>query len=288
MEIDARLGDWPAMRSWPIRIDGSIPPGHGWATPKPAGDDDLSARVAVAWDEAILYLAAQVRDDDRQAKSDEQKWGSPWSHDGLVVTVSPPGWLTTGHRALGPSPQSVTFGLNYVSPDAMPRKLPLGSRYAVRNTEDGYVLEAVITFEAFGWEPAQVGDRFPFALILVDRDPTKPAGLRFDQYGWNYGPGSMAGMGELRLMGGRPAAGELIAEHDRIAPGRPVRYVGTIDAAGSIELKAISVVRLNDEEAVATFPVSYRIAEPGRYSLLGELPAKTLSRGHYELRLVWD
>ena len=287
ISVDGKLTDWPAAAKWPIAIDGTIPPGHGWASPKPASDADLSARVAVAWDKQNLYVAARVRDDDRAKKTDDKKWSSPWSHDGLVVQMNPPGWLTGSHRSVGLSPKSVSFGLNYCSPGAKPRTLPQGGRYAVKDTADGYVLEGAISFESLGWKPARAGDRFPFALILVDRDPAKPAGLKFDQYGWNYGPGSMAGMGEVRLLGAKPVAGELIAERERIAPGRPIRYVGTIDAVAPSAIQAIDVVRLADGQTVATFPVGRRLDQPGRYSLVGELPVKALETGRYGLTLRW-
>jgi hypothetical protein len=287
VHVDGRLDEWPAPAEWPIRIDGSIPPGHGWATPRPESPADLSSRVAVSWDEAFLYVAAKVRDDDLAAKADKDRWGSPWEHDGLVVQVNPPGWLTGSSRSTGPTPESVTFGLNYASPNAAPRELAAGSRYAVRNVEDGYVLESAITFKAMGWRPARIGDRFPFALILVDRDPQKPAGRQFDQYGWNFGAGSTAGMGEARLMADGGAAGELIPEHKAIHLGQSVRYVGTIDVRQPAVVKAIELIRSSDAKTMACYDVGRQLLEGGRYRLMGELPAARLEPGRYELRIVW-
>lgn len=287
VRVDGLLDEWPAPAEWPIRLDDSIPPGHGWATPKPEGPADLSARVVVSWDETFLYVAAKVRDDDLAAKTDEDRWGSPWEHDGLVVQINAPGWLTGGRRSVGPVPESVTFGLNYASADAAPRELAAGSRYAVRNTEDGYVVEAAIAFEAMGWRPARIGDRFPFTLILVDRDPHKPAGRQFDQYGWNFGAGSTAGMGEIRLLADGNAAGELIPEHRTIHAGQPIRYVGTVDARCPAVIKAIELVRQSDAKTMARYDVGRQLPESGRYRLMGELPATRLEPGRHELRLVW-
>lgn len=286
VHVDGRLDEWPAPTEWPIGIDEGIPSGHGWATPKPEGPADLSARVVLWWDETFLYVAARVRDDDPAAKNDEDRWGSPWEHDGLVVQVNPPGWLTGGSRSVGPAPESVTFGLNYVSPDAAPRKLAASSRYAIRDIEDGYVLEAVITFEAIGWKPARIGDRFPFALILVDRDPHKPSGRQFDQYGWNFGAGSTAGMGEARLTAGGNACGELIPEHKAVHTGQPVRYVGTIDAQGPAVIKAIELIRPSGAKTIARYDIGRQLLENGRYRVMGQFPALRLRPGRYELRFA--
>jgi len=87
--IDGELDDWPTDAEWTV-IDGRLVPSRGWAGPAPGSDADLSARVAFAWDERFFYVAAHVRDDERAAKSDSKKWGTPWEHDGLVVLFTPP------------------------------------------------------------------------------------------------------------------------------------------------------------------------------------------------------
>jgi hypothetical protein len=123
---------------------------------------------------------------------------------------------------------------------------------------------------------------------LVDVDPGKPGGKQFDQYGWNFGPGSAAGMGEARLLGTGAAAGEVIPERERVAPGRPLRYVGTLDAAASARLRAIDLVRLGDNAPVASFDAPRTLPGPGRYRVWGELPLPQLEPGRYDLKLRWE
>jgi hypothetical protein len=283
-QIDGNLAEWGDL---PIVLDASFVPQRGWASPPPEGDADLSARVSVSWDEQYLYLAAQVRDDQKTPRAAKDSWASPFGCDSLVVNISPPDWLASGIRSQGPAPLQVTYGLSYYSPGTSPRPLGPDCRYAVNDTDDGYTLEAAISFASMGWKPAEVGDRFPLGLILVDVDPHKPPGHQFDQYGWNYGPGSTAGTGEARLMGVGPAAGEIIAESKTLAPGRPLRYVGTIDAQGSATLQALDVAPAGGGAAVASFALGKAIAGPGRYRVWGQLPLPALPEGNYEVRMVW-
>jgi hypothetical protein len=283
-EIDGNLTEWSEL---PIVIDGSFVPQRGWASPPPEGDADLSARVGVSWDEKYLYLAALVRDDQKTARAAKDPWGSPFGCDSLVVNISPPGWLASGVRSQSPAPLQVSYGLSYYSPGASPRPLGSECRYALNDTADGYTLEAAISFASMGWKPAMVGDRFPLGLILVDVDPHKPGGQQFDQYGWNYGPGSAAGTGEARLMGAEPAAGEIIAERETLAPGAPLRYVGTIDARGAATLRTLEVTPAGGGAAVASFALGQAIAAPGRYRVGGQLPLPALPEGQYEVRMVW-
>jgi hypothetical protein len=285
--IDGKLDDWPADAEW-VAIDGRIVPSRGWAGPAPSSDADLSARVAFAWDERFFYLAAQVRDDERAAKSDSKKWGTPWEHDGLVVLFTPPRWLTDSRRSTGVAPLEAVFGLNYHSPGARPRGLPGASRYAVQDTPGGYALEAAIEVATLGWKPAEVGDRFPFSLILVDHDPSQPSAERFAQYGWNYGPGSAAGKGEARLTGDKDGAGELIAVRPEVSLGAPLRVIGTVDVQSRATLAAIEVLSQAMGRAVRSFDANLRFDQPGRFQVVGELPVTGLEPGPYRLRIRWE
>ncbi len=284
--VDGNLGEWE-MGKAAIVIDGTFVPQRGWAAPGPESDADLSARVALSWDEKNLYLAAIVRDDEKTARTDKEAWGTPFGCDSLVVNVSPPGWLTGGGRAQGVAPLQVAYGLSYYSPGATARPLGADCKYVVNDTKDGYAIEAAISFASMGWTPGIVGDRFPLGLILVDVDPKKPGGKQFDQYGWNYGPGSAAGTGEARLMGPGPAAGEVIPERDTVAPGAPLRYVGTIDAQGTATLRALEVAPVGGGAAVASFELGRALPGAGRYRLWGQLPLPELPPGRYEVRMVW-
>ncbi len=285
-KIDGNLGDWQMDKAFVI--DGSIVPERGWAAPGPESDADLSAQVAMSWDDKNLYLAAVVRDDLKTPHAENDAWGTPFGCDSLVVSIVPPGWLTLGGRSEGPAPLTVMYGLSYYSPGAPGRPLGADCSYAVTDTQDGYAIEAALSFASMGWKPAMVGDRFPLGLILVDVDPGKPGGKVFDQYGWNFGPGSTAGTGEARLMGAGAAAGEVIPERETLAPGAPIRYVGTIDAQGPVTLEAIEVVPLGGGAAVASFDLNRALPGAGRYRLWGQLPLPELPPGRYDLRMVWE
>lgn len=287
IQVDGRLDEWQ-MDQAPIRIDASIVPQRGWAAPGPESDADCSGRVALAWDDQFLYLAALIRDDEKKIKGEQDPWDTPFAMDSLVVTVATPKWLVEGARSTGPTPLQVMFGLSYAPPGMAPRPLGRESRYVVGETRDGYTLEAALSVAALGWSPAALGDRFPFALILVDVDPSKPGGKQFDQYGWDFGPGSAAGMGEARLLGLGPAAGEVIPELDEVPPGQPLRYVGTVDAGAPARLLAIDLVRLDTGATVKSFETPRALPGPGRYRLWGELPLPDLQPGRYDLRLRWE
>ncbi|MHB9132837.1 MAG: DOMON domain-containing protein [Armatimonadota bacterium] len=286
--IDGKLSEWPVEKD-PIRIDASILPNRGWAIPPPESPVDLSAKVTLSWDDQYLYLAAQVRDDERQTKTDAVSWQSPFGHDGLVLNLIPPAVLTGGARASGPPPLLVSLGFSYYSPGARPRPMPAGAEYAVTDTKDGYLLEAKVPFSVLGWSPAHTGDRFSFGLILVDVDPQKPAGRKFDQYGWNFGPGSAAGMGEARLLGVVPVAGDLIpAKRDHV-PGSPMEFVGCVDLKSAATLRAIELVSLDDGKVAESYPINRRFDKPGRYNLQGQVTLPDLPVGKsYDLRMRWE
>jgi hypothetical protein len=284
--VDGSLSGW-AMDKAPIVMDGSFVPQRGWAAPPPERDAQLSGRVALSWDDKYLYLAAIIRDDDKTPHGAKDAWGTPFGCAGLVVNVSPPGWLTSGARSPGPAPLEVMYGLSYYSPGGSPRPLAPDCKYAVADTKDGYTIEAQISFASMGWTPAEVGDRFPLGLILVDEGRHRPAGHQFHQYGWNYGPGSTAGTGEARLLGAGPAAGEIIPERDSVAPGAPLRYVGTIDAQAAATLQALEVAPVGGGAPVATFALGRTLPGAGRYRLWGQLPLPELPPGRYEVRMVW-
>lgn len=284
--VDGSLADWDGFTGEVIAIDGSFVPERGWATPPPAGDEDLSAEVMLAWDSRHLYVAARVRDDDLKSPP-KDRWGSPYGLDSLVVHVRPSPWLTGGGRGVGPVGAHLSFGLSYYPPALSPRPLGGDARYVARRQEGGYTLEAALPFSGLGWRPGRAGDRFPLGLILVDRDPGKPSGQRFDQYGWNFGPGSRAGTGEVRLVDGQPAAGELIPANRTVAPGGVLRYVGSIDAAGKATLAAVEVCEGEDGRVLAALEVGRTLDRPGRYSLVGSFPLPDLEPEEYELRLRW-
>jgi len=286
-QIDGVLADWKDISAERISINASIIPHRGWVAPSPASDADLSGSVWLSWDATSLYLAAEIKDDDLMAPAESGKWGSPFGHDSLVVNVKSPPWLTSGGRSSGLGPADAGFGLSFYAKGQSPRPLGDTARYVARRTKTGYTIEASLPFGLLGWKPADVGDRFPLGLILVDIDPSKPGGERFDQYGWNFGPGSWAGMGEVRLIDKvGAAAGELIPASDTLLPSGLLQYVGSVDVSAPCTLKSIQVVRKATGAVAATHELNQKLDKPGRYSIVGQIPLPGLGEGEYHLRLV--
>lgn len=287
IEVDGDLSDWP-QNGDTITIDAGIIPDRGWGAPPPESDADLSAEVQFLWDDERLYLAARVRDDQVMSPKEDGAWQTPFAHDSLVAAVKPPPWLTAGSRSVGFAPLEMSFGLSYHAPGLSPRALGPEAEYVTRPAPDGYVIEAAIPFSLLGWKPARAGDRFPLGLILVDIDPDKPAGRTFTQYGWNFGPGSAAGMGELRLTDSLPAAGELIPAGHTVPPGGALEYAGSVDVERPAVLESIDIDALEGGHTVLSVPVRHRFEQAGRYSLTGRIPLADLPESTYNLRLRWE
>jgi hypothetical protein len=110
LRVDGALDDWPAD-GW-IALDRSAQ----WATNEKGawnGPDDLSARVAFAFDERFLYIAADVRDD---APGRVHAGGSLWRGDSVQVALDP--FLQRSKDV--PGPFDFEFGYSLPLPPASP------------------------------------------------------------------------------------------------------------------------------------------------------------------------
>ena len=278
-----RAGDDPAI--WPKPTDPANPL---------TSASDLSAVVALAWDETNLYVAGRVRDDDLRGIK-----------PGSAGNVGPAGWfcdsvmlqihsfakpLTTN----SPFTASPNLNLRYEVPDAgrgrliderrgeLDRveeywKLTEHSTLATRETADGYVVEAAIPWADFDYV-AQAGDSLRACFLLGDID----TGEKLTQLGWNFGEPRERPV--FRLLG-RPEATALLS----LSTARPeagkrwsVRY--QVDArSGEVTVTRMALV--GEQGEVAAQEIGAAVPEGSTGSDVLTFDAMPGEPGDYEVRL---
>ena len=232
---------------------------------------DLSARVAVAWDESNLYIAAVVRDDDlRGIKPDTPH------------NVGPPGWgcdsvMFRVHSFRQPlktnSPYSKTpfLALRYVTPvdgrgnlldnskqqldkaDAY-WKLPDGSSVASRETADGYQVEAAVPWQALEFKP-QAGELLFCAFLLGDIDD----GEKLNQLG-RWFSGEPRENAVFRLARGVGATGLLSLSARRAEVGKRWSASWRVDARTS-DVVVDKMVLTGPDDAARELPVAVTVPQ---------------------------
>lgn len=274
--VDGNLVEWNLAQP-SIVINAKSIAGRGYGAPSPESDADFSMVGALAWDDATLYFAARIRDDDLANPGKE--WSSFWSHDGVVMQVFAPPWLSD-------KPHAYLYGFNYYPPDGAPRSLPGGVRYAVVTEKGGYTIEAAIPFAVLGCAP-RADDRLPYMLIPVDIDPKAPVGRIFQQYLWNTRGGDALRWGDVRLVTDKGWAATLTPEEPVYVPGTPMRYLGTIDVfRKGLSITAVEVVDTATGAVVASEPVKLPLPANLRVRVHGELLLPALPAGNYDLRVT--
>lgn len=223
--IDGSLDDWNPEQALVLDVSPSArPPEDHLVSPSNpfGGDEDLSARIFLAWDEDNLYVGARVRDDHLRGMAhgtahDEGPDG--WACDGILLS------LHSFRQPIERHGPHALLALRYAVPEggrgetvsfrAHPDtrwKLTPGSRLASQETGEGYQVEAAIPwgdlrFQAVAGEPLRVG------VLVVDVDPDQP----LKQLAWNWHAPRT-----LRLAG-KPdpqALGLLSLAHERLVPGQ--------------------------------------------------------------------
>jgi len=176
--LDGALEDWagvpgplplnrPAQATWG---------GAAWKSPA-----DLSAKVWIAWRHDLLYLAAEVEDDQLRRK---ERGAGLWKDDCLQILLdlapdAEPGrdGFGNGQFQLGFSPGTFPKtgdALLDCPPEAYcfkPENLPLpGARIAAQPTARGYTLEAAVPWAALGIPSPAAGLPMRFEVAVFDRD----------------------------------------------------------------------------------------------------------------------
>jgi len=258
IKVDGKLDEWD-MAKTPYVI--SLSPQHPMCkvfSVQPRGDKDISSRVALAWDERYLYVAAAVTDDQlRGVRPDSVGNQGPagWFCDSLIVVMhssrqplklnnpqAPHVAMALRYAPTGSKPRGTFVGRTYpttIDQTDMYWKLPRGSLWKVRETPEGYSLEVAVPWKELGLTP-RVGERFFMAFLQVDVDPGDP----LHQIGWGFNPeGNESAWPVFRLSGGAPALGILTAAADEVAVNEDWSVRVEMDAiTAPARLRAIRVV----------------------------------------------
>ena len=303
LKIDADLKEWE-LADTRITITEAVCSACGVVYPDGyteqnaiRSDADSSARVALAWDDRHLYVAAHVRDDSLVGvtRDGQGKWTHPWACDTLMIRLHAIGQvLATGrYHQRRTSPLSFTsvpnFFLSYHASGSPPRELPRHCRYATRKTGDGWVVEAALRWACMGYD-VRPGDRIRFALELKDQDEAKGSTGQMiwkHWYGFGAGPPHVPDHSrlwpELRLVTGAGCGVDLVPSANTVVVGQSVRFKSTADArAPGTELVGFA---LRDASGrVAGHLVCKRAIKPGTtLEVVGDIPTQGVLPGRYHL-----
>ena len=240
--VDGDPGEWDldqdAIVIDPTMSDAGAPISHhnNNAENPIAGAADISARAALAWDEDYLYIVARVSDDDLRGIK-----------PGVAHNVGPAGWACDScmfliHsfrdplRSNTPYSDSPHMALRYEAKPGGRGKLlgnergqldkadaywqlPSGSRFASRETETGYAVEAAVPWSALDFT-VQPGEALYCCFLLGDIDE----GEALNQLGWHFRDPRERPV--FRLDDGRPAMAVLTPAAEQVVAATPcaVRY----------------------------------------------------------------
>lgn len=244
--IDGTLADWDPEQVFVLELDPDTrpPSEHHVTVDHPfRGAEDASARVMLAWDREHLYVGARVRDDFLRgiaAGTAHNEGPNGWACDGLMLNlhsfrqpIQRPGYHgPLALRCIIPADGRGEPAEYRAQPDERWLLTPR-TRFASRETDDGYELEAAIPwadleFQAAPGEPLYIG------FMLVDVDP----GESLKQLGWSF-----SGRQKFRLTDGSGALGLLTVARDRLAAAQEpqaARY--QVDAlADNVRVEALRI-----------------------------------------------
>ena len=166
-QMDGRLReDWRADRAAMLhrprfieRVQGGRRPGRFWA-----GPNDLSATMYLAWDNANLYVAVDVRDDVHTRHDFD---ADTWQGDCLIIAFDPEG--NGGHRMHGMD-EVHWLALTAKAAVRDGRARPGGEQHAkIKADESGVVYELAVPWKELGVAP-RVGLRFGLNIMVTDDD----------------------------------------------------------------------------------------------------------------------
>jgi len=273
--IDGKLDEWDMAGTPYIISPTSDDPLNGFRTSAPTnplkGDEDLSGRAALAWDEEYLYVAGQMRDDHLMGvKPDSAGNQGPrgWECDSLMVAVasfrqpmksnspySPTPFLGLRYAPKGPDPRG---RLVDVRPRDLDKKgmywiLTPGSKWGVAETPTGYNVEAAIPWKDLEFTP-RPGERLFVAFLAADVDPEEP----LNQLGWGY-TGVPKEHPVFRLADREDIAGILTVSADEVPTDQSWAVRWELDAlskaARMVELRVVG----QDGEVVARKKVGFDV-----------------------------
>lgn len=184
--IDADLADWPATDTLRLNVEQPHSPLHHGILSDAA---DLDVYLVTAWSDSLFYMGARVYDDIHRTDGhdiyrafqvdglapyfdldhDEDNSGTFWAGDHYFWITAEPEWRQ-GTLWWGPGSAE---GYRYTRSLA---PVP-GLDYAVKELDDGYVMEVSIAMGAAGlasntdnWHPPFLNRTIGFMVVAVDKD----------------------------------------------------------------------------------------------------------------------
>jgi len=303
--VDGKLDEWD-MAATPYVLSGVGKLAHVrlWHMSNNAlkGDADSSARAAIAWDETYLYVAGQVTDDHLRGvlpESTGNQGPNGWQCDSLMIAIdsfrqpmksnyptSTSPFIALRYAPMGKDPRGKLVGRTYpisTHQKDLNWKLPPGSLWQVRETPDGYNVEAAIPWKWLGFT-ARPGERVMVAFMLADTDP----GESLIQTGWwftadpkDHAPFRLVDRNSNRI-------GLLTTSNDEITTAQAWAVRAELDAVGApAKLDAVRVVGAASGKAVAqeTFDLAVPMGKTG--TVLWNLKAgRIAAAGDYVIELV--
>lgn len=301
--IDGKLDEWEMARSpYTITADGKNPLNdihNNDATNPVKGDEDLSGRAALAWDEQYLYVAGQMTDDHLMGVRPDSfgNQGPPgWGCDSLMVTVASFRQPMKTNSPFSPTP---CLALRYAPMGANPRGtlvpggpavldkrdfywvLTENSKWAVTETPQGYSVEAAVPWQDLNFA-ARPGERLFIAFLAADVDPDEA----LNQVGWAY-KGEPKDHPLFRLADREDVLGDVTVSADQVPTNQAFAVRAVLDAvSGPAKLEAVRVLNADGSLVVqrqigAEVPAGKSLAE------LCDFPAGSVPKpGSYTVELT--
>jgi len=319
--IDGKLADWaatvPQYAISPESKDAMISRHIGDPTNPPKGDADVSGKVALAWDEKHLYVAASMVDDHLMGikpGSHGNQGPAGWFCDSVMIAVAS---YRQHMKTNSPYQRTPLIGLRYApagpksrgqlikATEAVLNKRTLywvltrNAKMALVETAKGYDVEAAIPWADLGFV-ARPGERLFIAFLVPDVDP----GEALNQVGWGY-DGDPKQQPAFRLADGDGLTGMLTVSADEVALNRDwgvraeldarkrvatLESVRVMDAAGkevTSEAIRLDVPTGKTGRAVVDFKAGL-VAKPGVYTVeaLAKVGGRTAVIARHPLRIV--
>lgn len=265
------------------------------ATNPVKGDDDLSGRVSVAWDDTYFYAAAEIVDDHLMGVkpgSAGNQGPAPWACDSVMITLNSARQPMTRNSLTGTDP---CLGLRYI---IGPHGVPAGNdaaldklgtfwmitahgRWASVETERGYRVEAAIPWSDLGYTP-RAGERVFMSVLVPDVDPNE----NLNQVGWGYGS-TMNGWPVFRLADRADAVGLVTTSINDVRPDAAWSIRTEVDAyAGTVKVGKVRVVDARGK-AVLDLPAKADVPAGMRGSQDIDIAAGALTKpGAYEVQAL--
>ncbi|MHB9024196.1 MAG: sugar-binding protein [Armatimonadota bacterium] len=197
--IDGLLNEWDMARTAYFISAFSNDPLITLRPTSTRNDADQSGRVALAWDDTYLYVAGQMADDQllgARPDSAGNQGPAPWFCDSLIVHLAS---FRQSLKANSPYHIAPFLGLRYAPMGSNPRgkllpndrgildardlywKVTEHTHWQVRDTTDGYAVEAAIPWSDLNFHPSS-GEPLYLGFLAADIDP----GRGLNQIGWGF------------------------------------------------------------------------------------------------------